>query len=198
MDFSLKKMNVLIINASPRKNGNIDRMLKAMQDEAERLGHEVSNVRVDQLHVAPCRGCMACRSKLRCVLPEDDAQRVLEQIRWCEVLVIGAPCYWGNIPGSLKLLFDRIVYGMMGENRLGIPVPLHKGKKAVVVTTCTTIWPFNIIANQTRGVKRALKEILRYSGFRLVKTIQKGGTKNGKPVGDRELQRCKKAMRAVF
>ena len=53
-------MNVLIINASPRKNGNIDRMLQAMQDEAERLGHEVSNVRVDQLHVAPCRGCMAC------------------------------------------------------------------------------------------------------------------------------------------
>ena len=52
-------MNVLIINASPRKNGNIDRMLKAMQDEAERLGHEVSNVRVDRLQVAPRRGCMA-------------------------------------------------------------------------------------------------------------------------------------------
>lgn len=26
---------------------------------------------------------------------------------------MGAPCYWGNIPGQMKLLFDRIVYGMM-------------------------------------------------------------------------------------
>lgn len=172
-------------------------MLHAMSDEAERNGHATDVVRVSDLHVAPCRGCMACRSKLACVLPEDDAQRVLEKIRWCDAIVVGAPCYWGNIPGALKTLFDRIVYGMMGESRWGIPVPLHKGKKAIVVATCTTPWPFNILANQTRGVRRALKEILGYSGFRLVKTIQKGGTKNGKPVGERELERCRKAVRRL-
>lgn len=190
-------MNILFLNASPRRNGNIDRMLHAMCDEAVSCGHSTEYVRVDELTVAPCRGCMACRSKLSCVLKEDDAQRVLEKIRWCDAIVVGAPCYWGNIPGALKVLFDRIVYGMMGENRLGIPVPLHKGKKAIVVTTCTTIWPFNILAHQTSGVRRALKEILGYSGFHLVKTIQKGGTKNGKPVSGRELERCRRSVRKL-
>ena len=191
-------MKILIINASPRRKGSISQLLEAMRAVFEQQGHEVCVVRTAELPVKHCTGCMTCRTQNRCCLPEDGAQLTLEKIQWCQLLVVGAPCYWGNMPGELKVLFDRIVYGMMGENRLGIPVPLHKGKKAMVVTTCTTIWPFNILANQTRGVKRALKEILRYSGFRLVKTIHKGGTKNGKPVGDRELQRCKKAMRAVF
>ena len=173
-------------------------MLGIMQQEAESNGVMVEIVRTNNLSIKPCVGCMVCRTKNQCMMAEDDSQRVLRMMQEADAVIMAAPCYWGNIPGQMKLLFDRMVYGMMGENRLGIPVPLHKGKKAVVVTTCTTIWPFNILANQTRGVKRALKEILRYSGFRLVKTIQKGGTKNGKPVGDRELQRCKKAMRAVF
>lgn len=190
-------MNILFINASPRHGGNIDRMMQAMIDEAARQGYDTQYVRVDKLHVAPCHACMACRSRLQCVLPEDDAQRTLEKIRRCDCMVIGAPCYWGNIPGALKVLFDRIVYGMMGENRFGIPLPLHKGKRAVIITTCTTMWPLNIIANQTRGVKRALHEILRYSGFRLVKTIQKGGTLKGKPLTERELERCRRVIRKM-
>ena len=32
-----------------------------------------------------------------------------------QLFMMGAPCYWGNIPGQMKLLFDRIVYGMMRD-----------------------------------------------------------------------------------
>lgn len=182
-------MNLLIINASPRHGGNIDRIICAMKDKAEKeTDFNVEYVRTSDLQIASCCGCMSCRTSNKCVLPEDDAQRVLEKIKWCDALIVGAPCYWGNIPGTLKLLFDRIVYGMMGETRLGIPRPLHKGKKAVVIATSTTVWPFNILAHQTSGVKRALKEILGYSGFKIVKTIQKGGTKNSKPISGKKLE----------
>lgn len=188
-------MKVLFINASPRHGGHIDTMLGIMKDEAEARGAETVTVRTDALQVAPCRGCMACRSRLACTLPADDAQRVLGLIRECQVLVIGAPCYWGNMPGQLKVLFDRIVYGMMGENKWGIPLPLHKGKRAVVVSTCTTMWPFNLWFNQTRGVVKALHEILRYSGFKLVKSVQKGGTKTCRTLSDSERKACRKAIR---
>jgi len=53
----------------------------------------------------------------------------------------------------------------MGESPKGIPQALHKGKKAVIVSTCSTPWPFNIWFNQTRGVVKALREILKWSGF---------------------------------
>lgn len=70
-----------------------------------------------------------------------------------------------------------MVYGMMGENSLGMPLALHKGKKVIIVSTCTTPYPFNILYNQTRGVVKALKEILKWSGFKVVKAIEKGGTR---------------------
>ena len=108
---------------------------------------------------------MVCRRSLQCVLPDDDAQRVLELMKWCDAVVVGAPCYWGNMNGHMKVVFDRIVYGMMGESPKGIPQALHKGKKAVIVSTCSTPWPFNIWFNQTRGVVKALREILKWSGF---------------------------------
>lgn len=188
-------MKILIINSSPRRGGNIDTMLSVMKDEALLRGDEVEYVRVDELRVAPCRGCMVCRAKGECILPKDDAQRVLELMRWCEVVVVGAPCYWGNMPGMLKLVFDRMVYGMMGENRWGIPIPLHRGKRAIVVSTSTTLWPFNLWFRQTRGVVCALREIFHYSGFCLVKTVQVGGTKGKhKAVTERTLRKCRRVV----
>lgn len=183
-------MNVLVLNASPRPDGNISRMLGAMEDEAARRGMQVTSVRVSSLHVRPCTGCMACRSKQACVLPYDDAQRVLGLIQACDVLVIGAPCYWGNMPGELKVLFDRMVYGMMGESARGIPRPLHRGKRAILLSTCTTPYPFNILFRQTRGVIRALKEIVKWSGFKIVSTLEIGGTKR-RPVSGKTLKRCR-------
>ena len=144
-------MKILILNSSPRRNGNISKMLEAMKQEIECCNAEAVYVRVPELKVRPCIGCMKCRSSLRCCLPEDDAQRVLQSIRDADALIIGAPCYWGNMPGELKVLFDRMVYGMMGENSLGMPLALHKGKKVIIVSTCTTPYPFNILYNQTRG-----------------------------------------------
>ncbi len=187
---------ILILSASPRREGNLSSMLHAMAEEARRRGAIAEEVRVADLTVRPCTGCMACRSRLKCVLPEDDAQRVLTLIKECDVLVIGAPCYWGNMPGTLKVLFDRMVYGLMGESPRGMPRPLHKGKRAVIVTTSTTPWPFNIWFRQTRGTVRALREILRWSGFRVVRTIERGGTRQ-KPVSEKDLARCRRAVSKV-
>lgn len=190
-------MNILIINASPRKTGNISQMLEVIEQEALNRGAEVNVVEVSKLTIRPCVACMTCRSTGKCVMPEDDAQRVLRMIVACDALVIGAPCYWGNIPGALKLLFDRIVYGMMGENSMAVPVALHKGKKAIIVTSSSTMWPFNIIMNQTRGVVRALKEILGWSGFKIVATVQKGGTFRHPEFTGADRNKCRKAARKL-
>lgn len=191
-------MKILILNASPRKTGNISQMLDVIRSEAEARGAEVFFERVNDLKVRPCVACMKCRSQHQCVLPADDAQRILELITQCDVLVIGAPCYWGNMPGTLKLLFDRMVYGMMGENKLAIPIAMHKGKKAILVSACSTMWPFNILANQTRGVIRALKEILGWSGFKIAATIQKAGTFRHPEFTDSDRKKCRKAVGKLF
>lgn len=188
---------ILIINASPRKRGNIAQMVAVMNDEAKAQGAEVDVIEVQNLYVKPCLACMQCRTKGFCMLPEDDAQRVLQLIKDCEAMIIAAPCYWGNIPGMLKLLFDRMVYGMMGESTRGIPIPLHKGKRCVLVSTSTTPWPLNILMHQSHGAIRALKEICRYSGFKIVATIEKGGTRRNTKLTEREIMKCRQAVRKL-
>lgn len=191
-------MKILLINSSPRRQGNISKMLDLMKQEAKSLEVETNYIRASELKVHPCIGCMKCRETLKCCLPEDDAQQVLHFIEEADALIIGAPCYWGNMPGTLKVLFDRMVYGMMGENSMGIPLPLHKGKKAIIVSTSTTPYPFNILYNQTRGVVKALKEILKWSGFKVVKAIERGGTRKHPGLSEKEMIRCKKIVHKLL
>ena len=189
-------MNVLIINGSPRKNGLISQMLGIMQDEAEQKGDKVQTVFTNDLNIKPCVGCMACRTKGKCSMSDDDSQRVLKMMQDADAIIMGAPCYWGNIPGQMKVLFDRIVYGMMRDTPR-FPEPLMKGKKCILVSTCTTPWPFSSWCNQSRGAIRALREICRYSGFKIVATIERGGTAMHPQLSEKDKQRCRKAGRKL-
>ncbi|MCI6324998.1 MAG: flavodoxin family protein [Bacteroidales bacterium] len=189
-------MKLLIINGSPRKKGLISQLLRIFHEQAIASGIEVTEVYANDLQIKPCMGCMTCRSKRHCVLPEDDAQRVLTLIQQADAIVIGAPCYWGNIPGQLKLLFDRIVYGMMRDTPR-FPEPLMQGKKAVFISTCTTPFPFNILMNQSHGAIRALREIGRFSGWKIVDTIERGGTATHPQLSPRDISKCHKAFRKL-
>jgi len=174
-------MKILVLNGSPRKNGIVASLLRAV---TERLSteHEIEWIDVCTLNMNYCKACMVCREKETCILPEDDAHIVGKKIQEADALVIGTPTHWGNMCAPLKLLFDRNVPVFMGESPSGIPVPRQKGKCAVVVTACTTPWPFNFILPESRGAIRAVKEVLHYGGYKTVGTITKSGTKKSKEI----------------
>lgn len=183
-------MNILVINGSPRKKGSIATMLHAVTDSIEEA--EIHWIDVNDLHIRPCMGCMKCRETDACILPEDDGQHIAQEMKWCDALVLGTPVYWGNMSGQMKLMFDRIVPSMMGESKLGIPIALHKGKKAVIATACTTIWPFSWIARETSNANHAMKEILHYSGFKVVGKLVYPGTKGKKGVPEKLIRKAKR------
>ncbi len=169
-------MKILILNGSPRKNGTVATLLKAVAEPITNK-HETEWIDVCKLDMKFCTACMACRDKGTCVLPEDDAHRVGKKIQDADALIIGTPTHWGNMCAPLKLLFDRNVPVFMGESPRGMPVPRQKGKRAVIVTACTTPWPFNFIFPESRGAIRAVKEVLHYGGYKVVGTLTKPETK---------------------
>ena len=134
---------------------------------------------------------MACREKDTCILPEDDAHIVGKKIQDADGLVIGTPTHWGNMCAPLKLLFDRNVPIFMGESPKGIPIPRQKGKRAVIVTACTTPWPFNFILPESRGAIRAVREVLHYGGYKIVGTISKPGSKKNKEISPSMMAKAK-------
>ena len=174
-------MKILVLNGSPRQSGTVSSLLQAVAEPIS-AEHEIESIDVCKLNMKYCKACMACREKEVCVLPEDDAHIVGKKIKDADALVIGTPTYWGNMCAPLKLLFDRNVPVFMGENPKGMPVPRQKGKRAVIVTACTTPWPFNFIVHESRGAIRAVREVLRYGGYKIVGTITKPGTKKSKKI----------------
>jgi len=172
-------VNILVLNGSPRKNGNV---AKTLRREVEKMSEKYENCQVIwedicDLRFDFCNGCMACRAKKECVLEKDDAHKIAEEIKNCDMIFAGTPVYWGNVNGKMKALFDRLVAVMMAESKSGIPLALHKGKRALIVTSCTTPFPFNYLCGQSTGAVRALKEILKSSGFKIAKTINISNTK---------------------
>ena len=161
---------ILFLNASPRANGVSTSILKAM---AEAVGTDgaVEWVDVNDLSIKPCVGCMQCRPDKVCVLPRDDGHRIGELLAKCSSLAVGSPTYWGNIPGPLKLLFDRNVPVLEFVVPGGLPKPKHKGKPAVLVTAANAPAPFHRLGSQAGGTLRALKTILKGAGFSIAGTI---------------------------
>ena len=155
-------------------------------------GVEVERFFVHDLTVRPCCGCMKCRSLHRCVLAEDDAHRVAEALRGADALVVGSPCYWGSMSGELKVLFDRMVYALMEDREGRLPAPLHKGKRAVMVATCNTAWPFRVWFCQTSGGFRALREIFRWGGCRVAGMRGKGNCRKHPELTAGEIVWCRK------
>ncbi len=174
-------MKFLVLNGSPRKNGNVAKTLKSQIDFFSRkFGNEKIETKwidVQDLQFDFCKGCMACRSRGHCQMQADDAHKIEEELKTCDYLFVGTPVYWANMNGKLKALFDRLVAIFMGESKSGIPVPLNKGKKAVIVTSCTTPFPFNYLCGQTSGAVRSVKEILKTAGFKICRTVNHAGTK---------------------
>lgn len=172
-------MKILVLNGSPRKNGNVSNLLKKESDRLlkKNPGAEIIWENISDLNFSFCHGCMACRSKGSCILPKDDAHRIENEIKECDMLMVGTPVYWANMNGKLKSLFDRLVGVLMGESKHGIPLPLHKGKKAVIITSCTTPFPFNYFCGQSSGAVRAVREVLKSSGFKVIKKTNLSNTK---------------------
>ncbi|HSL90304.1 MAG TPA: flavodoxin family protein [Ignavibacteriaceae bacterium] len=185
-------MKVLVLNGSPKRKGTVSSLLQNVVEGMNEKS-DVEWINVYDLKMNHCIGCMKCRSTEECIMKKDDAHTVGEKIKNADALVIGTPVHWGNMSSPLKVLFDRNVPVFMGEGSNGFPIKRQKGKKAVIVTSCTTPWPFNFIAAESRGALNAVGEVLHYGGYKVVSKIAKAGTKKNPEIPNSLANKSRKA-----
>ena len=99
---------VLIISASPRKNGNSDLLCDEFAKGAIEAGHEVEKIRLAEKKVSYCTGCYACQKLNKCV-QNDDANAIVEKMLAADVIVLATPVYFYSMDAQLKALIDRTV-----------------------------------------------------------------------------------------
>ena len=193
-------MNVLIVNASPRKNG-ITTSLLAEAERTINSTRDVDVVRIHDLTMKPCIGCLKCRPDKACVLPRDDAQILAEKIKRSDLLILGAPVYWGNMPGTLKIFFDRNVplfeYCEAKAIRY-IPRPQLKGKKAILIVSGGAPFPYNLLPSQSRGTIRSLKTILKAGGVKIVSVLNVSDSYNFEKKRQHYLRKVALMVRSIL
>lgn len=148
-----KRMNVLLINGSPKgKNSN---SLKLAYSFIEGLKSEYANngkkISIEELHVASmnidaCKGCFTCWKKtpgICCI--KDDMQTVIGNQLKADIILWSFPLYYFNVPGILKNLIDRqlpMSLPFMSSREDGYGSGSHdsrynmEGKRHVLISTC--------------------------------------------------------------
>ena len=101
-------MRILVLNGSPRPNGNTKGMVEAFREGAVSAGHHVDVMDVCRLKVNGCLACEYCHTKGHgeCV-QKDDMQQIYNLLNEAEMLVLASPIYYHGMSGQLKCVIDR-------------------------------------------------------------------------------------------
>jgi len=102
-------MEILVLNGSPRLNGNTTAMIDAFAEGAREKGHEVNIIPVGQKKIVGCLGCEFChtRGNGKCV-QKDDMGEVYKELETADMLVFASPIYFHSITGQLQSAITRI------------------------------------------------------------------------------------------
>lgn len=102
-------MKVLLINGSPRVNGNtaiaLNEMVKVFQEE----GIESEVIQIGQKDIRGCIACSSCYKTGKCVF-NDIVNECAVKFEESDGLVIASPVYYASANGTLISFLDRLFY----------------------------------------------------------------------------------------
>lgn len=101
-------MKILVLNGSPRENGNTMHLVNAFRAGAEEMGHTVQVEDVAQMNIRGCMACEYCHTKEPGVcVQKDDMQQLYPEIRSADMLVFASPIYYFTLSAQLQSVIHR-------------------------------------------------------------------------------------------
>ena len=122
-------MKVLLINGSPRKNGNTFLALAEVAKTLEAEGIDTELFWIGNQPVRGCAACYACMNKKlgKCVFDDDVCNQLSARFAEADAFVIGSPTYYGQPAGALLAVLQRAFFSAGA---------LVRGKPAASVAIC--------------------------------------------------------------
>jgi multimeric flavodoxin WrbA len=92
------------ISGSPRKEGNTALLVKEV---LRHIKGDKRFISLADLDIHPCTSCDRCwKENIECII-DDDIQWILREMKKCDAIILGSPCYFGSVSAQLKMLMDR-------------------------------------------------------------------------------------------
>ncbi len=100
-------MKVLIINGSPRKDGNTTVAIREMEKIFAESGVEFETMQIGDQDIRGCKACGACKKLGRCIF-NDAVNEAAPKFKEADGLVIASPVYYASANGTLVSFMDRL------------------------------------------------------------------------------------------
>ncbi len=102
-------MKVLILNASPRPEGNttiaVNEMVKVFDEE----GIDVKVIRIGNKDIRGCVACNSCSGSGKCIF-DDEVNEIAKDFEAADGLVVASPVYYASANSTLTACLDRLFY----------------------------------------------------------------------------------------
>ena len=103
-------MKTLLVNGSPRQNGNTATALAEIAKTLQTEGIEAETFWIGTKPVRGCIACGKCRETGRCAFDDDAANALAAKAAGADALVVGSPVYYGQPNGALLALLQRVCF----------------------------------------------------------------------------------------
>ena len=193
-------MKVLMINGSPRANGNTAIALDEMRKVFEKEGVDVEIVRVGSQAVRGCVACNRCAETGKCVF-DDVVNELAPKFEEADGLVVASPVYYASANATLIAVLDRLFYSTSFDKTMKVGASVVCARRGGCSATFDELNKYFTISNmpiassqywnsihgravgeaeQDEEGKQTMRVLARNMAF-LMKSIELGKEKYGLP-----------------
>ena len=112
-------MHVIMINGSPKAQGNTYHALKIIADELEKHNITTEIMHIGNKNIRGCIACGACKTNQneKCII-DDEVNEAIQKMKNADGIIISSPVYYASMAGTLKCFIDRAFYVASGNGGL--------------------------------------------------------------------------------
>lgn len=127
-------MNILILNGSPRKNGNTSFAVEEMKKVFESEGFSVSVEQVCDKPISGCVACLSCMKTGKCAI-DDDVNRVAALFEKADGVILASPVYFASANGAFTAFLDRLFYSTRFDKRMKVGASVAVARRSGTTAT---------------------------------------------------------------
>ena len=141
-----ERLKVLMLNGSPRENGNIALAFHEMEQVFEAQGVEYENILLGRNDIRGCIACETCRKNHKCVF-NDIVNELAVKFEVADGLVIGSPVYYGSANGTVMSALQRLFYSTSFDKSLKVGASVVSARRSGCTATFDELNKFFTLSN---------------------------------------------------
>lgn len=139
-------MKVLIINGSPRVNGNTSIAINEVKKVLEEEKIEVEVVHIGNKDIRGCIACGYCYSHGKCVF-NDLVNEVSNKFKEADGLIVASPVYYASANGTLISFLDRLFYSSSFDKSFKVGASIAVARRGGTSATFDELNKYFTISN---------------------------------------------------